>query len=105
MSVPKRTVRLAAAALQDYDDILVYGLMTWGESRTQQYRAALDEALAELADFPEIGIRRDEQFPGHRSRLVERHVIYYRYSRDQDERIEVVRILHERANPTRHLQD
>ena len=39
-------------------------------------------------------------FPGCRVRPVERHVLYYRILGDV---IEVVRILHERVDPTEHF--
>ncbi|MBA2598677.1 MAG: type II toxin-antitoxin system RelE/ParE family toxin [Chloroflexia bacterium] len=39
-------------------------------------------------------------FPGCRVRPVEHHILYYRIGADE---IEVVRILHERTDPTRYL--
>ena len=101
MSARKRTVSLSPDAQDDYDGILLYSLVHWGEERTQQYQAALDRALAELADYPEVGARRDELLPGYRARPVERHVIYYRIVADA---VEVVRILHERMDAVKHLR-
>ena len=66
----------------------------------QQYRAALDRALASLAGYPEAGKRQDHLFPGCRVRTVEHHLRYYQIGRTE---VEVVRSLHERADAARHL--
>jgi toxin ParE1/3/4 len=101
MSARKRPVRLAPDAQRDYDDILLYSFLTWGELQMLQYRTSLDQALAELGDYPEIGRQRDQLFPGCRSLHVERHVLYYRI---KDQEIEIARILHEHADAVRHLK-
>ena len=100
MSAHSRSVSLTQEAQRDYDDILLYGLRTWGAEQTRRYQIRLDEAIAELVDFPEIGPRRDDLFTGCRRRLVEHHIIYYCIENDA---IVVVNILHERADPARHL--
>jgi plasmid stabilization system protein ParE len=79
MSSHKRIVRLTAEAQDDFIEIRFY---------------------TQLADFPEIGSRWPRLFPGCRVRPVERHVLYYRILGDV---IEVVRILHERVDPTGHF--
>ena len=100
MSAPKRSVRLSPDAQRDYDNVLLYSFQTWGESQMQRYRAALDRALVQVGDFPEIGFRRDRLLPGYRSLPVEHHVLYYRI---KDDEIEIVRIPHERMDAARHL--
>ena len=99
MSAPRRLVRLSPDAERDYDDILLDSLLTWGESQMLRYQAALDHALTEIEDYPEIGPLRNEYVPGCRIRPVGRHMLFYRV----DDIVEVIRILHERADPTRHL--
>jgi toxin ParE1/3/4 len=100
MSVPRRPVRLAPDAQRDYDDILLYTFTTWGEPQMQEYRAALDQALARLGDYPEMGKGLDRLLAGYRSLLVEHHLLYYRIN---DDEVEIVRILHERMDADRHL--
>jgi toxin ParE1/3/4 len=53
-----------------------------------------------LRDHPRMGRERDDPRPGLLSLPVEHHVLYYRLRRDV---IEVVRILHERADAARQL--
>jgi toxin ParE1/3/4 len=100
MSARRWQVRLSPDAERDYDDILLDSLLTWGESQMLRYQAAPDHALAEIEDYPEIGSMRNEYLPGCRIRPVERHVLFYRIGDD----VEVIRILHERADPARHLK-
>jgi toxin ParE1/3/4 len=100
MSAPNLKARLSTAAQQNYDDILLYGIRHWGEAQAKQYKQAVDDALHQIGQFPEIGRRRDEWFWGCRSLLIERHIVFYWIDRDE---IAVVNILHERSDPRLHV--
>src|SRR5687767_7052477 len=101
MSVRKKSVVVTPDAEADINDILLYTWQQWGEVQRDRYDAVLERAIAALADFPEIGPRMPWIFPGCHIRPVEHHVLYYRIT---DDVIVVVRILHERADSTRHFQ-
>ena len=101
MSARKKPVVLTPDAEADINDMLLYTWHHWGEEQRNRYDAALERAIAALADFPEAGVRMPRFFPGCRFRHVEHHVLYYRIVGDV---IEVVRILHERTDPARHFQ-
>ncbi|MCD6030297.1 MAG: parE1 [Thermomicrobiales bacterium] len=101
MSAPKKGVVLSAKAEADVNDILLFTWQRWGEEQRDRYEVALDRAIAALGDFPEVGSSVSRLFPGCRARHVGRHILYYRIL---DDSIEVVRILHERTDPTRHFQ-
>lgn len=101
MPARKKTVVLTSEAEADINDTLLYTWQRWGELQRDLYDAALEQALASLVDFPEMGRRFPRLFPGCRIRPVEHHLLYYRI---MDDVIEVVRILHERTDPTRHFQ-
>jgi toxin ParE1/3/4 len=100
MSSPSRTVILSPDARADFTDILLYTWQQWGEDQRDRYEAILTQAIAALAEFPEAGALRPLLFPGCRVRVVELHILYYRIRNDK---IEVVRILHGRADPRRVL--
>lgn len=100
MSVRSRTIRLALDAAADYDDILLYGTKTWGEEQADRYQAKIDHTIESLREFPELGRQRDDLCDRCRYLTVERHIVYYRI---EQHTIEIVRILHERVDPTRHL--
>jgi toxin ParE1/3/4 len=97
----RRTVVLSPDARADVSDILLYTCEHWGESQHDRYAASLERTIANVAGFPEAGGRCFLLFPGCRIRRVERHVLYYRITNGS---IEIVPILHERTDPTRHLR-
>lgn len=100
MSSHRRTVVLSLHAQDDLADILLYSWQSWGEAQRDEYEAALARAVDDLSNFPEIGTSRSELFADCRVRLVKHHVLYFR---DTGDAVEIVRILHERTDPVRHL--
>lgn len=100
MSAPRKAVVLSPRAEADVNNILLYTWHRWGDEQRDRYESTLDRAITSLAAYPEIGVRCPRFFPGCRSRHVGSHVLYYR---NLDDVIEVVRILHERADPTRYF--
>lgn len=99
MSVPKPRLTIAPRAQRDIRSIRLYGLKQWGEARADAYLAALTSGFERLQDHPMIGQARDDLGSDLRGWTVEHHVLYYRV---KDDLIEVVRILHQRADPSRH---
>lgn len=100
MSARRKAVVLSGRAEADVNDILLYTWQRWGEEQRDSYESTLDRAIASLADYPAVGARCSRFFTGCRARRVGSHVLYYR---NLDDVIEVVRILHERADPARHF--
>jgi toxin ParE1/3/4 len=100
MSARRRAIAFAPEAWADYDNIMLYGTLTWGEAQTDLYQEALDTAIDRLSEFPELGQQRHDLCSGCRLLPVERHMVIYRLARNI---IEIIRILHERVDPGRHL--
>jgi toxin ParE1/3/4 len=73
---------------------------TWGEDRADRYLEALDSDMQQLIRTPMIGKSRSSLREGYRSLYVGRHVVYYRL---HAEAVEIVRVLHDRMDPTLHL--
>ena len=104
-----RRVRLSTAAEADIADILDYTLESFGEAQTDLYGSLLAESLDALRNGPGIvGSRsREDILPGlyslHIGRLGQkaRHLIFFR--KDDGEIIEVLRVLHDAMELTRHL--
>ena len=108
--------RLSAPAKADLRNILAKSLERWGPEGRARYAALLAESLRSLAAHPTgpTTRTRDELLPGVRSFHVRHvrgehgvrqrvHVIYYRTI--APDLIEVVRVLHERMDPNRHLEE
>ena len=72
----------------------------WGEEQADKYLSQLDTGLQGLIDNPEIGQTREKVRAGYRSIQINRHVVYYRVL---GESIDIVRVLHERMIPSKHL--
>ena len=93
-------VRFTIEAERDLEGIASYTVEVWGEARRDAYLDVLEEACALLSrKFRRIA----RELPGRPTMFrfhVERHVIYFREVADG---IEIVRILHERMVPSRHL--
>jgi toxin ParE1/3/4 len=108
-------VRLSGPAEVDLGNILATSLERWGVAGRTRYAALFAAAIRAIAARPTgpTTRARDELLPGIRSFHVRHvrgdqgvkapvHVIYYRQSRS--DLIEIVRVLHERMDPGRHLE-
>jgi toxin ParE1/3/4 len=111
--------RLARPAQIDLASILATSAERWGADGRQRYAAVLAAAMRQVADQPEgpLTKKRPELRSGIRSfhvRYTRRfsedatvrrpvHVLYYRVT--QEGMIEIVRVLHERMEPSRHLDE
>lgn len=96
MIAAKRNLELSDPARQDVYDILSYTLRIWGERHLARYKAKLDAAFKAIVQKPRAGKPRY----GMLVHAVEKHLIYYRI---REESIYIVRVLHERMDPQRHI--
>jgi len=111
--------RLARPAQIDLANILATSAERWGTDSCQRYAAVLADAMRQIADEPEgpLTKRRTELRSGihsfhirHARRASDAakvrrpvHVLYYRVAREGV--IEIVRVLHEKMDPSRHLEE
>ncbi|BAZ69611.1 MAG: type II toxin-antitoxin system RelE/ParE family toxin [Pelatocladus maniniholoensis HA4357-MV3] len=86
--------RLSQQAEQDLEDIWIY--------LAQQNQLAADKQIAQildrfpmLAQFPDMGIKRDDLLEGLRNFPVKPYIVFYTKISDS---IEIVRILHKSRN-------
>lgn len=103
MSKPSITdfqVHYTELAEADLDDIDDYTLTRYGDEQRDLYMRALEVACEETLPAFQRVAQEVPQRPDLRRWRCERHVIYFRRVSDG---IEVVRILHERMLPERHL--
>lgn len=98
MSAHNRRLVFAPDALQDLRAIRLYGLEQWGAERTKAYRQELEKGFRILQRHALIGVAREELLAGLRLFPIEHHVIYYRVT---PESVEILHILHERADASR----
>ena len=92
--------RLAPETKRDLEAIWLYTLQEWGLEQANRYTDELTTVFAQLAVGPQLGTACDHIRTGYRRSRVGRHMVYYRIT---DYGIAVIRILHDRMLPTRHL--
>jgi toxin ParE1/3/4 len=111
--------RLARPAQIDLANILATSAERWGAERSQRYAAVLAAAMRQVAAEPDGPLTKKR--PDLHSRVrsfhvryarrsaeaakVSRpvHVLYYRAA--EEGVIEIIRVLHERMDPSRHLDE
>jgi toxin ParE1/3/4 len=87
-------------AREDLKGIWRYSLKEWGAAQADKYLAELDAGIAQLRENPRLGKPRDDLRPGYRSLQVNEHMLYYVLTPST---IRIVRVLHARMDPDRHL--
>ena len=92
---------IAPAAAADLKEIYQYGLRQWGQTQSESYLEKLKIQLWSLTEQPLMGTERPELLAGMRSLPIERHILFYRVNAT---RVEIVRVLHGRQDPQRHLK-
>jgi toxin ParE1/3/4 len=107
-------VRLARAAQEDLARILATSAARWGDDARDRYAGLIAAAIGAIATDPEGPMTRDRSsvvrgvrslhlrhVPGDHDVGRPVHVVYYRIA--GPDVVEVVRVLHGRMEPTRHV--
>src|SRR6266545_8404293 len=108
--------RISAPAHEDMANLLAASLERWGIEGRSRYAALLAAAMRTIAAAPEGPLTRDraDLVPGVRSLHLRHargrhgvkapvHVVFYRTPPSGS--IEIVRVLHERMEPSGHVDD
>lgn len=89
--------RRAEADLEEVGD---YTLEQWGDAKLVKYVTMLNDAFRALAADPNLGRSADDVRTGYFRHHVGSHMVYFRRKKAG---VEIVRILHEKMSPARHL--
>jgi toxin ParE1/3/4 len=92
---------IAPAAKNDLKDIYQYGLRQWGQAQSESYLSTTKNQFWLLTQQPLMGTERPELLPDTRSLPIESHTLFYRVTTS---RVEIIRVLHGRQDPQRHLK-
>lgn len=93
-------VQLRPEAEADIESIADYTINRWGPEQAKSYVAALRADIASLAEFSERYPIHEQTGLGLRRMGSGHHLVFYLVG---EHAIEVVRVLHERRDPTREL--
>lgn len=86
---------LRPQATKDLSDIWDYTAATWSADQAEVYLRALNKAFQALAEFPEMARLRDEFTPPVRVHSFRKHLILYVA---EENKIDIIRVVHSRAN-------
>ena len=91
-----------ALAEEDIQGIWLYTYEKWGEAQADKYFDELEYGIKTIGHNPAIGKNCDAIREGYRSFQINRHIVYYKV---KSSTIHIVRVLHERMDPMRHLEN
>jgi len=94
------TFELSQAADDDLDEIYIYSYREFGEAKADAYLHSLEKCFEQLAEFPGLGRPIEHIRAGYFCFPHASHTIFFVKSPDG---IRVVRVLHQRMDPERHL--
>lgn len=89
-------VVLRQEAIDDLNDIWIYTFSKWSEKQADKYYHALEFACKQIGNNPDLGKEYDRISNNLLGLRTGKHIIFYQV-RNKD-RVEVVRILHERMD-------
>lgn len=92
--------RLTPAAQRDLSAIWDFSAERWDLGQAEIYLTEIRDAIERVAAQPDRGRRCDEVRDGYRRYAVGSHLIFYR---EREAGVDVIRVLHQRMDPTRHL--
>ncbi|MCT1685234.1 type II toxin-antitoxin system RelE/ParE family toxin [Corynebacterium appendicis] len=93
------TYRLKEQAVEDLRGIWSYSETQWGPAQAERYLRTLERQFAWIADHPTSG-KLVPGISGYRQRAAGSHMIIYRLD---GRGVIVVRVLHQKMDPSRHL--
>lgn len=94
-----KPLAFSPAAEADIDGIWDYSAQTWGPDQADRYTDEIRDACLALAHDRKQGRPVDVR-PGYLRLSTGSHVIYYR---NRGNRLDVIRVLHNRMDADRHL--
>ncbi|UNX53842.1 type II toxin-antitoxin system RelE/ParE family toxin [Georgenia sp. TF02-10] len=92
--------RLTPAAQRDLSSIWDFTEERWDVRQAETYVAEIRAAIERVADDPGRGRACEEIREGYRRYGIGSHMLFYVENADG---VDVIRILHQRMDPTRHL--
>lgn len=95
------TIHFHEMAERDLTEISAYTEQQWGPQQAKSYLTGIADTIDRIAIYPRMGSPIQDVRTRYRKLRFESHHIYYRVD---DNFIEIVRILHQRADHAPQLQ-
>ena len=98
----KLVLQISTEALSDLEEIWIYTLKKWSKEQADRYYSLLIDDIEFLQSNYHIGKSAEYIRPGYRVSFVKSHIIFYKIVDDQ--KLEVIRILHQSVNIDKWLK-
>lgn len=98
----KLVLHISSEALSDLEEIWIYTLKKWSKEQADRYYSLLIEDIEFLQSNYYTGKSAEYIRPGYRVSFVKSHIIFYKLVDDQ--KLEVIRILHQSVNIDKWLK-
>ncbi len=95
-----REVHLQVRAKEDIKNIWKYSFEGHGEKQADKYYGELAVGIEAIQDNPSIGVACDYIRAGYRQHQINHHCVFYRLT---NQRITIIRVLHEKMKFNEHL--
>lgn len=92
--------RLTPAAQRDLSSIWDHTEERWDAGQAEKYVGEIRAAIERIAEDPARGRSCDDIREGYRRYSIGSHLLFYV---DRGDGVDVIRILHQRMDPTRHV--
>lgn len=98
----KSKYRISRQAIEDLNDIWVYTLHKWSKEQADRYYDLIIGEIEFIADHYLTGKPAEQTRKNYRVTKIKSHLIFYR--KGEDDRVEIVRILHQRMDIKKRLE-
>jgi toxin ParE1/3/4 len=98
----KLVLQISSKALSDLEEIWIYTLKKWSKEQADRYYSLLIDDIEFLQSHYYTGKSAEYIRPGYRVSYVKSHIIFYKIVDDQ--KLEVIRILHQSVNIDKWLR-
>ena len=92
---------LSSAAELDLDDIWDHSVENWGERQAEHYIRLIQDTIIGLTKGTQPSQSASHVRAGYRRVLVGSHILFFK---ENDELVDVIRILHQRMDVAHHLK-
>ncbi len=96
------SLNIAIKANEDFEDILHYTLLEYGELQMQKYADKIWNSFQSIKSQPFLGKRVLINGKGHFIHFVGKHTIFYTVNLDESS-ITIIRILHQKMNFIKYI--
>ena len=98
----KLVLHISSEALSDLEEIWMHTRKKWSKEQADRYYSLLIDDIEFLQSNYNTGKSAEYIRPGYRVSFVKSHIIFYKIVEDQ--KLEVIRILHQSVNIDRWLK-